>query len=281
MPRRGRTSCRRLRSRIARQETGSLPWNAGKQKAARVAVVPLRAPASLDCIPRNYFAVPLRAELGRTFLRLEVDIVETESLAIAVGPFKVVHQAPEEVTLDRVPFRGRPMQMRQVIAQIHHAIGIFNASPCSDHIVSRAAVLGDVESPRFPDVADIANRPIDHFRPNEQPGRSHARIRSLALLNREAGPRRVRPNVLRCVYVEADEIERAADDFHVAGLDPGSVRRLALEIAVGVFAFHQRGEEGGVSLASRAPGGFDVFATFDNGHIDGGILGQTYLCSRL
>src|SRR5258708_5195570 len=100
--------------------------------------------ASLHRITRNDFAIPFCAELWCALLRFVVDVVEAESFAIAVRPLEVVHQAPQEVALDRITFRRRTMQMRQVVAQIHHAVRIFHAT-VSQLIIRRAAVLGDVE----------------------------------------------------------------------------------------------------------------------------------------
>ena len=60
--------------------------------------------ASLDRITRNYFPVPFRTELRSALLRFEVDVVNAESLAVTVGPFVIIEQAPQEVAFDWVSF---------------------------------------------------------------------------------------------------------------------------------------------------------------------------------
>jgi hypothetical protein len=82
----------------------------------------------LDGIPRNDFAVPLRTELRRAGLGFEVNVVKAEALAIAVRPLVIIEQAPEEITFDGVAFGGGAMQVGEVIAQIHHAVGVLDAS---------------------------------------------------------------------------------------------------------------------------------------------------------
>src|SRR5580658_6836682 len=95
----------------------------------------VRSQASLDRIARNDFAIPLRAQLGCTRLRLEIHVMNAESFAVAVCPLVVVHQAPQEITLDWVALRSRTMQVREMIAQVHDTVGVLDASVSSNHIV--------------------------------------------------------------------------------------------------------------------------------------------------
>ena len=59
---------------------------------------------SLHGVFCNYLLVPLRTEFGRPLLGGEIDVVQAEALAVAVGPLEVVHQAPEKISLDGIAF---------------------------------------------------------------------------------------------------------------------------------------------------------------------------------
>src|SRR6516164_5411270 len=91
------------------------------------------------CVLRDRVLVPLGAELWRALLRLEVHIVDAEALRVAIGPFEVVEQAPEEVALHRIALSYGAMQMGDVVAQVHHAINVVDAAGGVDHVVGRAA----------------------------------------------------------------------------------------------------------------------------------------------
>src|SRR5271168_1995797 len=86
-------------------------------------------------VARNHFAIVFSALLGCPLLCLEIDIVNAESLAVPIGPFEVVQQTPQEVALHRITLRSCAMQMRQMIAHIHHAVGVFDMPGSIQHIV--------------------------------------------------------------------------------------------------------------------------------------------------
>src|ERR1700722_2258201 len=94
-----------------------------------------RAEPSLNRITQNSLAVPLRAKLRNPSLRFEVNIIKSESLAVSICPLKVIHQTPEKITLNRVPFGSCAMEMREVVSQIHHAVCILNPPVGSHYII--------------------------------------------------------------------------------------------------------------------------------------------------
>src|SRR4051794_11936696 len=59
-------------------------------------------PCSHHPVARDHFLVPGGAQLGRALLCREVHVMDAEPLAVAVGPFEIVHQAPQEITLERI-----------------------------------------------------------------------------------------------------------------------------------------------------------------------------------
>ena len=87
-------------------------------------------------VVRNRLAEPGRAELRRPLLRLEVDIDEAEPGGKTVAPFEIIHQAPVKVALDGHPFRGRPAQMPEVVAQEHDPVGIVDNTACGHFVLA-------------------------------------------------------------------------------------------------------------------------------------------------
>src|SRR5262245_57132477 len=73
----------------------------------------VRPPLHDRIVPRR-LAAPHGAQLGHVFLRLEVDVHDSELVAEPGGPLTVVHQAPQEGTLDRhaCPPRNADTDMR-------------------------------------------------------------------------------------------------------------------------------------------------------------------------
>ena len=206
--------------------------------------------------------------------------MEAEALAVAIGPFVVVEQAPEEIALNRVAFGGGAVHVSQVVAKEHHAVGIFDAAVGSKDIVGGSAVFRDVEGLGLPDFRYVANGPVNSFRADLKPGGSHVRVGGLHGQNLVSGGGSIGAGKAGVVDIVADEVERAADGLHVTGLDLGGVRSFALEIAIGVLAFHHRGEKRRVFFARGLLGGFDVLAAFDDRHEYAGIFGEADLRSR-
>src|SRR5262245_47021368 len=61
-------------------------------------------------------AKPIRAELGRTLLRLEVHVHQAEPIAVAVDPLEIVHRAPLKVALHGHAVSRRTLELRHVTA---------------------------------------------------------------------------------------------------------------------------------------------------------------------
>src|SRR5262245_53910390 len=81
-----------------------------------------RTVALHDCVAPRRFTEPLRAQLRRPFLRLEVDIDDPEAVAVAVNPFEIVLGAPEKVPTHRYSVGSCTLQLREVGAQEHDPV---------------------------------------------------------------------------------------------------------------------------------------------------------------
>src|SRR5206468_10601649 len=136
-----------------------------------------------------------------------------------------------EVALDGVTLGCGAVKMGEVIAQIHHAIAVVHGTGGGDDVVGRGTVFCDVDRRNLPQVDHITYAPVDALGADHQPGRGHVRI-GRGILNDLVSVfgGAVGFDVLRGVDIEANEIELAADGLHVAGLDPGSVGALPLEV---------------------------------------------------
>ena len=77
-----------------------------------------------DRVPRDHVAIERHAEFGHPGLRLEIDVVQPEALFVSEDPFEIIHQAPQEVAANRHALRGRALQLRQIVAQVHDAVEI-------------------------------------------------------------------------------------------------------------------------------------------------------------
>jgi hypothetical protein len=148
-------------------------------------------------------------DIGRA---LDLDPAATDVIAALDEMGSVVIETvfdDPDVTVDsRELFGGGAVQVRKVIAQIHDAIGVFDASTGGQHVVRRTTVLGDIESLGLPDLGHVAYRPVDHFRTDIQPGRSHVRIRSRTRLNDVTGGRRIGADVLAGADLALDDQAR-------------------------------------------------------------------------
>src|SRR5476649_2041055 len=93
----------------------------------------------------DHFLVERGAELGRALLRRVVDMDQAEARGVAVGPFEIVQQAPQEIAAHGNPLRRRALELRQVVAQVHYAIDVVDEAVGRRLVGSGGAVLGDVE----------------------------------------------------------------------------------------------------------------------------------------
>jgi hypothetical protein len=71
-------------------------------------------------------------------LRLEVDMDDAEALLVAVSPFKVIQQAPDEIT-----------PHRSALGEVHDAPCIEALAACAEDVIGRAAILRDVDGLGF------------------------------------------------------------------------------------------------------------------------------------
>src|SRR5215475_10608374 len=92
--------------------------------------------------PRR-LAEPLRADLRRALLRLEVHVDQPEAVAEAIYPLEVVLCAPEEVPIHRYAVCSRTLELREVSAQEHDPVGVVHVAIAGDYVRRAAAVLSD------------------------------------------------------------------------------------------------------------------------------------------
>lgn len=158
--------------------------------------------------PRR-FAEPQRAQLGRSFLGLEVHIDQPEAVAVAVDPLEVVHRAPVEAALERNAFGRGALLPHHAVAQVHHTVVVVDVAVLRNLVGSSAAVLGDEDLLRLPDLVQQPRRPILRLWNEPMPVREHLRMgdteRHLLVAGRLVGcPCRER----RDVDIDADEVDR-------------------------------------------------------------------------
>jgi hypothetical protein len=72
--------------------------------------------------------VEIGAELGGALLGFEVNVVDAETIGVAVGPLVVVHEGPAEVAFDGDAFRDSAMKLGDVVAEIHDAVGVVDVA---------------------------------------------------------------------------------------------------------------------------------------------------------
>src|SRR3954470_4884425 len=99
---------------------------------------------------RDHVAIEAGTEFWRTHLRVEIDVVEPKALVEPEHPFKIVHQAPEEVAAHRYAFGGGALELSEVVAQIHDAVGVVDLAVGRHNVVAGGAVLADIDRVRLP-----------------------------------------------------------------------------------------------------------------------------------
>ena len=213
------------------------------------------------------------AHLWGALLRFEVDVVDAEAVGVAVGPLVVVHQAPAEVAANGNAFGDAAMKLGEVVAEIHDAVGVVDVAIGSEDVGGGGSVLGDVDLFDVPELGGelwaTSRGPRDR---RGARGSSCAGRRLGRMDDGEAGGGVVGADVGGGVDVEADEVDGAADGFHVGGGELRRVRAVVCEIGVGVSAFHDDGEIAGVGLAHGLGGGGDVLGSFDDGDAGAGVF---------
>src|SRR5207253_7324455 len=130
----------------------------------KLIVFPLALARSDDGVARNHFAVEVRAQFRRAFLRLVVNVVKAEAVRVAVRPLEVVHETPEEVAAHGHALGRRAPQVREVVAQVHHSVRVVDAPVLRRYVGRGATVLRDVNLLRAPELRDVARPPVERLR---------------------------------------------------------------------------------------------------------------------
>lgn len=100
--------------------------------------------------PRG-LAKPSGAHFWRPLLCVEVHVHQPEPVTEAGRPFEVVHRAPVEIAFDRYTLGCRALQLGQVGADEHDAVGVVDVAVIGELIFAGAAVLGDENLLRLPE----------------------------------------------------------------------------------------------------------------------------------
>src|SRR5947207_9495072 len=121
--------------------TGS--WPNSSSLSAPSVVTPTMARLALSHgVARDDLPVERRAQLGRATLRRVVHIMEAEPVPVAVGPLEVVHQAPQEVALHGHSVGHGPLELTEIVAQEHDAVGVIHLPVRGGNVRRRSTVLG-------------------------------------------------------------------------------------------------------------------------------------------
>src|SRR5579884_3117525 len=225
-------------------------------------------------VARDQFLIEGRAQFRDSLLRLEIDVVDSKPLAVPVRPLEVIHQTPPEVTPQWPAFGNGAMGMDQVIAYIHHAIGVVDVPVGGDHVVRRTAILGDIGVLHAPDLAQVARSPVSDLGPDHQPWRGRFRIRRGVRNHLVPRLRTGGADVGRRIDVEAHEVQRTGDDLHLLGRVLRRGLALARQIAVQIAAFENHRQELRVNVAHGLLGGANVRSRFDDRHTEARVLRQ-------
>ena len=140
-----------------------------------------------DLVSRGDLPIERCTQLRRALLGGIIDVEEPETGAEAVGPLEIVHQAPMEIAAHRHALGRRALQLRQVAAQEHDAVGVVDETVRGRHVGRRAAVLGDVDVAHVPDLGHVARPPVERLGADLEPGRIHRRILGRERHGDEAG----------------------------------------------------------------------------------------------
>ena len=98
-----------------------------------------------EAVAGDDFAVEVGAEFWGAFLGFEVDVVDAEAVGVAVGPFVVVEQAPEEVAADGDAFGDAAVEVGEVVAEVHDAVGVVDVAVGGEDVGGGGSVFGDVD----------------------------------------------------------------------------------------------------------------------------------------
>src|SRR5947209_10056913 len=123
-----------------------------------------------DPVLSGHFSEPSGAQLGDAGLGLVIGPDDPEPLGESLGPLPVVHQGPEEISPDVVPFRDRSVDADQVVADVLATVEVDDLALGSDLVVERRAILGDVERLDPENFACKPHAPIQNLGRHAEPG---------------------------------------------------------------------------------------------------------------
>ena len=206
--------------------------------------------------------------------------MQTEAIGVAVGPFKVVHQTPQEIALHWYPVGRRSLELRQIVAQIHYAIRVIDDAVRRWNIRGRAAILSNVNLFHIPNLRDMMWSPVESLRADGQPPRRHVRIRLRMLYDAEAKLRLVCSNIGRRVDVDTDKVERTRDSLQVLGREFRRIRPGRCQVSVRVLAFLNHSHVRRVELTRGAGCRVNVVRRLNDGDADRHVLGQSNFGAR-
>src|SRR5215831_8534720 len=202
------------------------------------------------CVLPGRFPEPLSAQLRDSLQRVEVDVDQPEPVAETVNPLEIVLRTPEKVPVHRHAFRSRSLELAKAGAQEHHPVGVIHLSVLGDDVRCSAAILGNENRPRAPDLLHMAWRPVHDLRVKDVPRRLHLWMRGIErdvpVAGRLVGRLYV-PTGL--VDVDADEVERRGDRLQLLLGELGSPAAGLGQIRLGVPPLEHDGREAGVALA--------------------------------
>src|SRR5258705_7120995 len=139
--------------------------------------------------------------------------MQAKPVCVTVGPFEVVHQAPQEVAFHRNAISCCALKLCQVIAQVHHAIGVIHNTVGSWYVRRGASILSNVNLFNVPDLRDVTWTPVESFWPNVQPRRRHVWIRFWMWNDSESSRRIVSSDIRGCINVYTYKIEWTGNDL--------------------------------------------------------------------
>src|SRR6266516_3375105 len=134
---------------------------ARKTGCAQIAEKSDRRPGELDYPSRFRAATSRYKRLASACVAAGGILEEAETSAEAVGPLEIVHQAPMEIAAHRHTLGRRALQLCQIAAQEHDAIGVVDEAFGGWHVGRRAAVLSDVDVACVPSYAAPSRAPRD------------------------------------------------------------------------------------------------------------------------
>ena len=150
---------------------------------------------------------PLRAELGPTLERFELDVHNAKTIAVAGHPLEVVHHAPVEIARYWHTVRRCPLKLGEEVPHEHDAISVVDRAVVRYHVVAGAAILGDEDLLGTSERLHELRGPVDRLGREREPTVEHPRVRlgkgDLAPAGSLVGGQRVEG---RLVDVDADEI---------------------------------------------------------------------------